>query len=443
MILTATGFLIHHIISQNPPEQGHNPSTMKSSVDVIWIFPDSENGLGDHCVNSACRHLYKALEQSRKKIDFAVYGWRSQSDLFSLLERKKSENIPIRGIVDMDVEGKNYYSHTEKLIHMLGTVKNDLSVDQEKYGRHLGEGFSARQKSEYNISGEEVEIIQKSKEKIQAKGDIMHNKYFILDESTVITGSANVSDSGYGGYNANLVILLQSVKAAEAYTKDFNRMYDQNQFHHKKSEKTSGEKIQINPDEWIRVFFSPVDDPMETVVIPSVMNAKKNIDIAIFYLTHVSLTQALLHAKERGVQIRVIIDASGAANEFSKHPILRKAGIPVKVENWGGKMHAKAMMIDGHTVIGGSMNFTKAGTSRNDENVVLIHSTRIAPKYQAGFEKLWQQIPEEFLTQDPSAESILSIHSCADGSDNDYDGYTDKEDYGCDPKKDVKYRYAR
>ena len=34
---------------------------------------------------------------------------------------------------------------------------------------------------------------------------IMHNKFFVVDRRWVWTGSANLSDSGTGGYNANIV----------------------------------------------------------------------------------------------------------------------------------------------------------------------------------------------------------------------------------------------
>ena len=39
----------------------------------------------------------------------------------------------------------------------------------------------------------------------------MHNKFFVVDKRFIWTGSANLSDTGTGGYNANIVAELDSV----------------------------------------------------------------------------------------------------------------------------------------------------------------------------------------------------------------------------------------
>ena len=69
----------------------------------------------------------------------------------------------------------------------------------------------------------------------------------------------------------------------------------------------------------------------------------------------------MVDAKERGVKVRVILDATAATNGYSKHNYLRENGIDVKVESWGGKMHMKAAVIDSKHIIVGSMNWTFAG----------------------------------------------------------------------------------
>ena len=58
------------------------------------------------------------------------------------------------------------------------------------------------------------------------------------------------------------------------------------------------------------------------------------------------------------------------------HNFLREKGIQVKVENFGGKMHAKSMIIDDEYFVSGSMNFTKAGEQKNDENTIIVKNTK-------------------------------------------------------------------
>ena len=129
--------------------------------------------------------------------------------------------------------------------------------------------------------------------------------------------------------------------------------------------------------------------------------------------------------------MRVIIDATGASNEYSKHQYLRDKGIQVKVENWGGKMHMKSVIIDAKDIIVGSMNWTSAGESKNDENTLLIRNSDDAIAYKDFFEELWVSIPKKWLHQDPRPESKESIFSCSDKIDNDFDRSVDLHDSSC------------
>ena len=111
--------------------------------------------------------------------------------------------------------------------------------------------------------------------------------------------------------------------------------------------------------------------------------------------------------------------------------MLREAGIPVKIENYAGKVHSKSIIIDDKYVIAGSMNFTKSGENKNDENSVIIEDIRLAKYYKGFFEYLWKKISDKYLKHGVRAEGKYSIGSCSDGIDNNYDGKVDKQDTGC------------
>ena len=44
---------------------------------------------------------------------------------------------------------------------------------------------------------------------------------------------------------------------------------------------------------------------------------------------------------------------------------------------------------------------------------------------------MWTSIPNKWLVQDPEAESLDSVNSCFDGSDNDFDEMIDGYDSEC------------
>ena len=160
-------------------------------------------------------------------------------------------------------------------------------------------------------------------------------------------------------------------------------------------------------------------------------DADEYIYIPIFYLTHKDLSKELIKANRRGVEVKIILDASAARNRYPMHKKLRQKGIKVKVENFGGKMHIKSIIIDDKYFVSGSMNLTKAGNIRNDENTIIIQNEDLTKRYKQYFLKLWNMIPNKYLYNDPSPESLVSGMSCFDGIDNDFDHTIDNEDRLC------------
>ena len=94
-------------------------------------------------------------------------------------------------------------------------------------------------------------------------------------------------------------------------------------------------------------------------------------------------------------------------------------------------MKESSIIIDDKYTIIGSMNFSKSGEHKNDENTLIIVDRGVAKFYKRFFLYQWNRISNFWLTHDVSAESVYSIGSCSDGIDNDYDGKTDLQDDGC------------
>ena len=73
-----------------------------------------------------------------------------------------------------------------------------------------------------------------------------------------------------------------------------------------------------------------------------------------------------MEANQRGVSIKIIVDATSSGTTHSKNAELKNGGIPIKYENFAGKMHTKSIIIDDEVVITGSMNFSNSGETKND-----------------------------------------------------------------------------
>ena len=364
----------------------------KGEISVIYTDLNETFLPTTKCETKACKVLKKEIDSAEETIDFAVYGINNQPEIYNALVNAYNRGVKIRWVADYDKKDQNYYPDTLKLQKIITTYNTDKETD---------------------LSGQSA---------------IMHNKFFIFDNKKVFTGSANITSTDIAGFNSNISVLLNSEQVAQIFTQEFEQMY--NGAFHKDKKAYPKEKININGIE-LGVFFSPQDKIITKEILPIINNAKSYIYIPVFYITKKELVNELIAAHNRGVEVKIINDATNASNKYTIHHQLREAGIKVKTENYAGKLHSKAMIIDDEYSIIGSMNFTNSGEKRNDENVVIIKDEEIAQYLKSTFLKLWDKIPEKYETFDPQAESIESIGSCFDKIDNDFDGKIDKADNSC------------
>ena len=406
------------------------------SIKLITNSPLNKEGPNKDCNKEICSSLLKLINEAKTSIDFAIYGLRGQNEILLALVNAEKRGVKVKALIDKDLKNENYYTDThlveEKLINVLDDYLSDLKTS-EYLDKNIKENNKCKRPP--NTKG----LLQcfegkgyASEEEIPFNGDIMHNKFFIIDKRFVWTGSANISDTGIGGYNANLVALVDSKFIAKYYTIEFDQMFKDGDFHRRKK-KLKKEDIFTKIDgAEIGLYFSPQGYAMYRGVLPLIEEAKKSIDVSIFFLTHNNISRELVKAHKRGVKIRVILDATAATNGYSKHNYLREHGIPVKVESWGGKMHMKAAVIDNKHVIVGSMNWTLAGERKNDENTIIIkNSSKHANQLSSFFNSMWKSIPDKWLRMDPLPESIDSGSSCYDLIDNDFDDIIDSDEKEC------------
>jgi phosphatidylserine/phosphatidylglycerophosphate/cardiolipin synthase-like enzyme len=115
--------------------------------------------------------------------------------------------------------------------------------------------------------------------------------------------------------------------------------------------------------------------------------ASQSVDMAVYDLDLWSVRDALLHARQRGVKVRLVTESDNIGNEEVQE--LKDAGIPVLGDRREGLMHDKFVVIDGREVWSGSMNYTVNDAYKNNNNLIRIRSTRLADDYSTEFEEMF------------------------------------------------------
>ena len=407
------------------------------NIQIYFVNPINKSKPAKSGDGEAINALLKLINDAQENIDFAIYGISNEDEIFQALISAQNRGVKIRGIVDMDNEKKNPYKDTYDLLKHLTNIKTDykqlkdFKSSKSDYVQHVT----------YNIGGKIVEASFVNEGIKDYNDKIMHNKYFIIDKKIVWTGSMNISNT-CASYNSNSSVAINSKELAEIYTEDFEQMFIKNKHHNEKQNNVSTKYINIDDNTKVVALLLPEDKETYNIVSGYINRAQKYIYVPMFFFTHTKYSQDLINAHNRGVKVKVILDATSARTGYSKHEIMRMAGIPVKIENWGGKMHEKSLIIDDKYLLIGSMNFTSGAHYQNDENSLLIENKEIAIKSRKRFEKLWKSIPDKWLYSIPKPEGEDSKYSCFDNIDNDHDGLIDADDCACFYRgKQNKYIY--
>ncbi len=142
----------------------------------------------------------------------------------------------------------------------------------------------------------------------------------------------------------------------------------------------------------VQVAFTPWDNA-EGLIVECIRRARHQILVQAFSFTSRALANALIAAKRRGVEVRVMADREQTfSGEASRIPDLVKAGIQVALEVRYQSAHNKVMVIDSGSadaaVISGSYNWTYAAQHKNAENVLILRQNPdLAHAYAANWKR--------------------------------------------------------
>ncbi|MEZ4407741.1 MAG: phospholipase D-like domain-containing protein [Polyangiales bacterium] len=139
-----------------------------------------------------------------------------------------------------------------------------------------------------------------------------------------------------------------------------------------------------------RACFSPGEECLDAIV-GCFERARRTADVCVFTITDDRITRAMLAAHRRGVKLRVVSDDDKAGDQGSDIDALRRAGVPVRLDQSEAHMHHKFALFDGERLLTGSYNWTRGAANYNAENVLVTGDRALVRAFTEEFERLWER----------------------------------------------------
>ena len=132
------------------------------------------------------------------------------------------------------------------------------------------------------------------------------------------------------------------------------------------------------------VCFSPKNNCVK-LILKEIKEAKSNIWLQGYSFTSKPISEALIRAHHKGIDVKVILDKSQTKSKHSVIKSLLYHNIPIWIDFKPTIAHNKIILIDDSKVLTGSYNWSQAAEYKNAENLILLDSKFIYEKYKKNF----------------------------------------------------------
>ena len=240
---------------------------------------------------------------------------------------------------------------------------------------------------------------------------LMHQKFIVRDQSSVWTGSLNMTDDAFTLMENN-VLEIDSPALARFYTQDFEQLWEKENFDNTGNIKTNAVQLVFaGQPATARVLFSPgCGLEIDIEVARRVRAAQRRVRICSLLINSGTLISALVDLLRAGrVAVSGIYDRTQMSDVYRqwqevpqnrwKIPALQdviaraklvgKNSTPYSPTGRHDYMHNKILVID-DTVITGSYNFSRSAQF-NAENILFIESAPLAEAYSIYIDHLMQK----------------------------------------------------
>ena len=121
----------------------------------------------------------------------------------------------------------------------------------------------------------------------------------------------------------------------------------------------------------VAVYHSPKGGCTDAVV-RELNRARREVLVQAYSFTSKPIAQALIDAKARGVHVEILLDRSNEQETYTELAHLITEGVVPHIDAQHAIAHNKVMIIDRHTLITGSFNFTHQAEVENAENLLVL-----------------------------------------------------------------------
>jgi phosphatidylserine/phosphatidylglycerophosphate/cardiolipin synthase-like enzyme len=285
------------------------------------------------------------LLQAQLSADIAAFDLDAPPIVDALIELE-SRDIPVRVVID---DGNTEQSTTNRL------RRNGISVVED--------GRSA----------------------------LLHNKFIVIDERVVWTGSLNYTSNDAYCHNNNAV-RFDVPELAANFQAEMDELYEERQFGPTSPANTPYPQVFVN-GVLVESYFAS-EERVAPTIAAAIATAREEILFLAFSFTEEQIGEALLARARAGIPVRGVFETTGADSPFSYYGRLLSAGLPnLQVQKDGNSrlMHHKVLIVDRELVVFGSFNFSASANESNDENVVMVYDPEFAAYFVEEFGFVWDE----------------------------------------------------
>jgi phosphatidylserine/phosphatidylglycerophosphate/cardiolipin synthase-like enzyme len=137
------------------------------------------------------------------------------------------------------------------------------------------------------------------------------------------------------------------------------------------------------------VYFTPPRGAAQAIV-NAIDASQHQVLVQAYSFTHNAIAQALVRARQRGVDVKVLMDEKSDNSNRYVIGVLSAGQVSMREDGKHAIAHNKVIVIDDEIVVTGSFNFTNAAEQRNAENFLILKSSDLARQYKNNWQNHWE-----------------------------------------------------
>jgi phosphatidylserine/phosphatidylglycerophosphate/cardiolipin synthase-like enzyme len=251
---------------------------------------------------------------------------------------------------------------------------------------------------------------------LKNKAQMNHNKIFVFDNYTFLTGGFNLLDIGLN--NRDLIVKIEgptALEASEMLDREWNMaqtgmLPPVNENVTLQNKEEFSRETGISGNSLVKIIKNaPRENTIKSAILEMIEKARRNVYVAVYDFSDRDIEKALIKAYRRGIDVKVLLEPKDKMKKYGAYipanlpnimvaKALFDEGIPVK---WFAsadskrELHMKTIVSDGKQLITGSSNFTTQSFTTFVETGVYIEGGPAPLKMEKIFSGDWQNHSRE------------------------------------------------